>query len=219
MKKLALVLAVTVASVFAVNAEPIGIKVGADVYDNAVLTTSYFSANPYLAYSNSALGFDLGLKVGYWATLTPAFSSDKVQFDVSGAKSFKISDDFSLAPSLTLQNEFITIGTTGYKLNVRPGVAATYAISTTFIQLRSYVPVGLVTETDLLLYADESVALGSLGLGAYLGYAIVPTADLSWAGVYASYPVGPVGLGLCAEFSGFKTTLDMALCLSVSYAF
>lgn len=60
---------------------------------------------------------------------------------------------------------------------------------------------------------------GDLCVGAYTGSTVVPEADLSYAGVYGAYPVGPLSLGLTAEFSGFKTTLDMAVVLNVSYSF
>lgn len=221
MKKLALVLVVAMAGAFvasAEEAEALGIEIGTDITAGSVLSETAFSVSPYVSYSTTLAEVDFSFILGYDATITPAFSSDDIYFELDASKGFSLSDTMTLSPSVAITN-LLYLADSSYELDIEPGVSLEAGISSTTISFPMVMPVGAATELSLGLYAEEAVALGDLGLSAYLDYAIVPTAALSDIGVCASYPLGPVAASLTAEFSGFDTTLDMGITLSVAYAF
>lgn len=215
MKKLALVFVVAAASVFAVNAEPLGIDVGVDIGVNGLTADEIgLSASPWIGYGTALGGLDVYFTLGYDATVTPDFNSDDVYLDIGLSKSFG-----DLTAALAITNTLYLGDAGGYGLDLEPSVSYAIGDLTLGAALPMAMPFDYYKDFTLGLGVSADYAVGDLGLGAYADFSVSPDFSFDDVGVTVSYPLAGISFGLDACFSGFDTELGVDLTISASYSF
>jgi hypothetical protein len=219
MKKLALVLVVAAASVFAVGAEPVGIDVGSEVYISGLAAgDTGLAISPWIGTGKIAIPqIDTYLTLGADVTFVQDYNFDDVYVQGDFGKTFKISDTLAVTPTLSL---FYTAaffdGETTNIYTIRPNVA----VATGKFKTTVYLPIDITSEdTTSKIRIREATSFGDLGVYGQLDYAISPDAKLANIKIDATYPVSGITLEAATIFSGFDTDLALTLLLAASYSF
>ncbi len=151
MKKFAFAFAVAAASVFALNAEPVGIDVGSDfTFSGLGSDTVGVSASPWVGYAAKIAGIDPYFTAGVDMTLVDAFSFDDVYIEVTIEKSFDLAKALSLDTSFDVTDTIGLGDTTTNEIAIEPVLTFNYALSD------SLTLSAILDFTDTITMADET---------------------------------------------------------------